>query len=732
MLRLDLNCSDPGRMALHEKGLADIYKNGVEILDASLGVKSPNTVMKRLYAIKTYNNWVIRNTGGHWLPVLERNVWLYFKSLREEKAPATRATSLLEALRFCHFIFRIDGCETTLSSLRIKGLAQQLYTSKRPWRPADPFRVSDIVFLHRSMLDCERSVVDRVFIGHLLHMVYSRSRFSDMLAATGCMLDAEKMFLEFHASVHKGARLARGSSCAVRLDPPDPEVCPVGSMVGDEPAAYMGPLQLPEGAGYLTPQQRQDILAEYGVVAVVRIRSQWRGRRALSLSGPVDQLLPARRRCMELLDIDNLETVNRSKASGTPPEQLPQRTATWDEQNDRRRAPRQRGGAKAPGPKSASSAAAGNSASGSAPSAWGDAAMTGWAWAWGPQAQWWSYPQQPVPYGYGYWQQLPTPGSRPADDEGSSSTGYPRRRRRGTPTEPKRPPRQPPGVTAGASAKPAAPPPVPPKPAGAPPTEPEARATTSKSKPSAPGKPQAKIKPKVEEHSSDMEEIEIEESEVEESESSSSMTSSAKAPSLPVEACPAAALDARLAHKAPVDPHTPPGYVRVRDSQKCAARLINVKEEALPASTEPENHAPEEGPGEERAEKPKDPSAFATPPRGSSDAAPSTSNMDTIQAKQEMIPETKEEVHEETVASSSAAGVSLATAVRPVVDLSPEELADMEVIPGPWSLESTSKEDPPSPTSPVEPPVPEASPEPMDTAVDRSADPDGLPPKGSN
>eukprot|EP00435_Cladocopium_sp_Y103_P066923 s261_g29.t1 len=47
LLRLDLNCSDPGRMALNEKGLADIYKNGTEIVDASLGVKSPNTVMKQ-------------------------------------------------------------------------------------------------------------------------------------------------------------------------------------------------------------------------------------------------------------------------------------------------------------------------------------------------------------------------------------------------------------------------------------------------------------------------------------------------------------------------------------------------------------------------------------------------------------------------------------------------------------------------------------------------------------
>ena len=43
LLQLDMKCSDPGRTAMSEKGLVDIYKNGLEILDASLGVKSSNT-----------------------------------------------------------------------------------------------------------------------------------------------------------------------------------------------------------------------------------------------------------------------------------------------------------------------------------------------------------------------------------------------------------------------------------------------------------------------------------------------------------------------------------------------------------------------------------------------------------------------------------------------------------------------------------------------------------------
>ena len=208
LLRFNMNCSDPGRTAMKEKDMVEIYYNALDIVDASLGVKSPNTVMKRVYAVKSYNSWLARRFAKVWIPVEEQMVWLYFKSLKEEKAPATKATSFLEALRFCHFVFKVDGCEMVLDSLRVRGLASQLYTTKRPWRPADALSVSDVVFLHKAMADERRSIIDRVFVGHLLHMIYARARFSDTLASVNCVLDEEEMFLELEASVHKGSRTA--------------------------------------------------------------------------------------------------------------------------------------------------------------------------------------------------------------------------------------------------------------------------------------------------------------------------------------------------------------------------------------------------------------------------------------------------------------------------------------------------------------------------------------------
>ena len=206
LLRLNMSMSDPGRAAVHEKGLSEIYRYGLELLDAVFGLKSPNTLMKRLCAIKLFNQWLIRNYTETWLPLQEHRVWSYIRSLRETNAPASRAVSLLESIRFCHYTLRVEGSLEILESLRVKGLASQLFASKKPWRPSDVLTVNDVEFLHHSFMDSTKSDIDRVFIGHLLHMLYARARFSDLLAVTDLFLDSEDAFLEVNAALHKGAR----------------------------------------------------------------------------------------------------------------------------------------------------------------------------------------------------------------------------------------------------------------------------------------------------------------------------------------------------------------------------------------------------------------------------------------------------------------------------------------------------------------------------------------------
>ena len=206
LLKLNMACSDPGRAAVHEHGLVDVCRYGIELLDAIFALKSPNTLLKRLCAVKLFGQWVIRNFAEAWIPLQETRVWSYVRHLREIKAPASRAVSLLESVRFCHYTLRVDGALEVLESLRIKGLAAQLFSSKRPWKPSDVLTVNEVEFLHHCFNDQTRSEIDRIFIGHMLHMLYARARFSDLLSVTDLFLDEDEMFFEVSATLHKGAR----------------------------------------------------------------------------------------------------------------------------------------------------------------------------------------------------------------------------------------------------------------------------------------------------------------------------------------------------------------------------------------------------------------------------------------------------------------------------------------------------------------------------------------------
>lgn len=87
--------------------------------------------------------------GKHWLPVLEFDVWSYAKWLQATKAPPTKASSLVEALRYAWYLLGCEGCDLAERSLRVKGISSQMRALKRPWRPADLLSVSEIKVLHK-------------------------------------------------------------------------------------------------------------------------------------------------------------------------------------------------------------------------------------------------------------------------------------------------------------------------------------------------------------------------------------------------------------------------------------------------------------------------------------------------------------------------------------------------------------------------------------------------------
>lgn len=198
--------SSVGRMVMKEAhdGKEDDY--ALEVLDASFSLKSPNTLLKRFYSVKGFYDWCVDIQKVEWLPMTEFLAWEYVRYLKSSQAAPTRAASFMEGCRFCWYILGVDGSNAIETSLRVKGMTAQMKVTKRPWLPADCLTVSEVEELHRFLEDVTKHRVDRLLAGHLLHLLYSRCRWSDLLAVQSLMIDSEGIYMELQTQTHKGAK----------------------------------------------------------------------------------------------------------------------------------------------------------------------------------------------------------------------------------------------------------------------------------------------------------------------------------------------------------------------------------------------------------------------------------------------------------------------------------------------------------------------------------------------
>jgi hypothetical protein len=179
-----------------EATMDTVLECAIEILDATFAVKSAGTLFRRLYAIQAYEDWCVAHLQKHWLPVSEFDVWTYVRQLQKDGAPATKPSSLVEALRFSWFLLGVEGADKAEASLRIKGVSSQMRASKRPWKPADLLTVLEVRTLHNLLLDETQPLGDRALAGHALHLLYARSRWSDLTMVNGVYMDPEGHFIE--------------------------------------------------------------------------------------------------------------------------------------------------------------------------------------------------------------------------------------------------------------------------------------------------------------------------------------------------------------------------------------------------------------------------------------------------------------------------------------------------------------------------------------------------------
>ena len=103
ILSHSLVSSAVGRKVTVEARVDNLREVALEILDATFAVKSPGTLLRRLFAIQAYEAGCVERLGKHWLPVVEFEVWTYVRWLQSTKALATKASSVVEALRFAWF-----------------------------------------------------------------------------------------------------------------------------------------------------------------------------------------------------------------------------------------------------------------------------------------------------------------------------------------------------------------------------------------------------------------------------------------------------------------------------------------------------------------------------------------------------------------------------------------------------------------------------------------------------
>ena len=206
LIMLEPEASDVGRQLVgkdeHEIEL---------VLTSVMGVKSPNTVLKRANALLLYYRW--NSVNGHFpmVPFIEEDIWRYVQEQTGRAGSASRSQSLIQGLRFAHFVMGFHGALSCANSRRISGQAQIQLSLKAPVRQARPLTVAEVRTLHSIADGWNHSKVDKCIASTLLLMLYGRCRVSDVNYIHEILHDVSGStgFLEVTTRYHKSARTAQ-------------------------------------------------------------------------------------------------------------------------------------------------------------------------------------------------------------------------------------------------------------------------------------------------------------------------------------------------------------------------------------------------------------------------------------------------------------------------------------------------------------------------------------------
>ena len=209
LVLVDVTASEVGRQ------LDDASEEHVDlVLNSAMGVKSPNTIMKRANAMMLYYRWHAVYGTAPMLPFDERDIWTYVMGNAGTTTSASRSQSLVQALRFAHYVLGFDNALACADSRRVKGQAQIQVSLREPMKQARPLTVEEVKALHRIADSASYSKVDRCIASNLLLAMYGRCRVSDLNHVHEVLHDLSggTGFLEVTTRCHKSARTAQQKS----------------------------------------------------------------------------------------------------------------------------------------------------------------------------------------------------------------------------------------------------------------------------------------------------------------------------------------------------------------------------------------------------------------------------------------------------------------------------------------------------------------------------------------
>ena len=187
---VNMACSSTGAQILKVQQDDEAEQQVFDLLSDVLASKATSTLAVRSTAILLYVRWFSARGGcaRPALPIDEDDLYEYVSSLRKDKAPASRASSLLEAWNFAVHVVGFGDPSEAAQSLRCKGSAHRQLARRRPRKRAKVLVMEMVAALEMAAV-FTRNTFRRCAAGYACLCLFGRLRCDDGSCIAGIEID---------------------------------------------------------------------------------------------------------------------------------------------------------------------------------------------------------------------------------------------------------------------------------------------------------------------------------------------------------------------------------------------------------------------------------------------------------------------------------------------------------------------------------------------------------------